>query len=192
MLKKVIIGSLLASSVAFGSGAADINVNNNTLEIGVEYNINRSYNLDDNSNYLLFATYLRSEEENETNNKSLVTAGVKIINPYINDYGFNFGLGIKSVMADNSSKSFMAVPLEIFVSYVINEKFHLDTSYSYAPKVLTFIDGENYREWKAKLNYKVIDNGFVYVGGREIKTSYTNDTTYSYDDAAFFGFDVRF
>ncbi len=192
MLKKIIMGSLVASSVAFGSGAADININDNTLEVGMEYNLNGSYRLNENSNYLLSASYLRSEEDSSTNTQTLTTVGLKVMNPYVDDYGFSLGLGIKGVMADNSPKTFVAAPLGIFASYMVNEQIHLDGEYNYAPKVLAFSDGETYKEWKLKANYKVIDNGFVYVGGRGITTEYTGGTEYTYDRTAFFGFNVQF
>ncbi|MDX9742931.1 MAG: YfaZ family outer membrane protein [Arcobacteraceae bacterium] len=192
MLKKIIIGSLVVSSALFASGGADININDNTLEVGMEYNLNGSYRLNENSNYLLSASYLRSEEDSATNTQTLATVGVKIMNPYVDDYGFSLGLGIKAVLADNSPKSFAAAPLGVFASYMVNEQIHLDGEYNYAPKVLSFSDGETYKEWKLKANYRVIDNGFVYVGGRGITTSYTNGTEYSYDHTAFFGFNVQF
>ncbi|MCI0501164.1 MAG: YfaZ family protein [Epsilonproteobacteria bacterium] len=192
MLRKIILGSLVASSMAFGSGAADININDNTLEIGMEYNLNSNYKLSQNSNYLLSASYLKSEETSSTNTQTLVAVGLKVMNPYVDDYGFSLGLGIKGVMADNSPKSFVAAPLGVFASYMVNGQIHLDGEYNYAPKVLAFSDGESYKEWKLKANYKVIDNGFVYLGARGITTEYTNATQYTYDRSAFFGFNVQF
>ncbi len=192
MIKKIILGSLVASSAAFASGAADININDNTLEVGMEYNLNGSYRLNDNSNYLFTASYLRSEDKSSVDTETLLTAGLKVMNPYVDDYGFSLGLGIKGVVADNSSKSFVAAPLGIFASYMINEQIHIDAEYNYAPKVLAFSDGETYSEWKTKAHYRVIDNGFVYVGARGITTKYTDNSEVSYDHTAFFGFNVQF
>ncbi len=192
MLKKIVVASVLSSSVVFGMGSADININDNTLEVGMEYNLNGSYKLNEKSNYLLTASYLRSEEGSSTSTQTLTTVGVKIMNPYVDDYGFSLGLGIKGVMADNNSQSFVAAPLGVFASYMINEQIHIDGEYDYAPKVLAFSDGETYKEWKLKANYKIIDNGFVYVGARDVTTNYTNGDKYSYDHTAFFGFNVQF
>ncbi len=58
MLKKIILGSLVVSSAAFASAGVDININDNTLEVGMEYNLNGSYRLNENSNYLFNASYL--------------------------------------------------------------------------------------------------------------------------------------
>ncbi|MDD2698130.1 MAG: YfaZ family outer membrane protein [Arcobacteraceae bacterium] len=192
MIKKIILGSLVASSCVFASGAADININNNTLEVGMEYNLNGTYRLNENSNYLFTASYLRSEEVSSINTQTLLTAGLKVVNPYVDDYGFSLGLGIKAVVADNSSQRFVAAPLGLFASYMVNEQVHIDAEYNYAPKVLAFSDGETYKEWKAKANYRVIDNGFVYIGARGITTKYTNGSELSYDRTAFFGFNVQF
>jgi len=194
MLKKIILGSLVASSAVFASGVAEINVNGDTLQVGLEYNLNQSYRLNDNSNYFLTASYLRSEDGKTAiqETQTLTTVGLKIMNPYVDDYGFSLGLGIKGVSADNSSKTFLAAPLNIFASYMVNEQIHIDAEFGYAPKVLAFSDAETYKEWNAKVNYKVIDNGFVYLGGRDIDTKYTNGNKISYDNSVFFGFKVQF
>lgn len=192
MFKKIAISSILIGSLTYVMGSADININDNTLQVGVEYNLNNSYNLSQNSNYLFTANYLRSENNAVGNTQTLTSVGVKIVNPYVDDYGFSLGLGVKGLVADNSEKTFVAAPLGIFASYMINDRFHIDGEIDYAPKVLSFSDGDSYKEWNAKVNYKVIDNGYVYVGGRSIKTSYTDGYEFSYDKTLFFGFKVNY
>lgn len=192
MFNKIIISSILSGSFMFAIGSADININSKTLQIGIEYNLDNSYKLDNNSNYLFTASHLRSESDESSNTKTLTSIGLKMINPYINDYGFSFGLGIKGALADNSDKTFVAVPLEFFVSYIVDERFHIDSEIAYAPKVLTFSDGDSYKEWNAKVNYKLLENGYLYLGTRGIKTFYSNDKDIAYDNNLFFGFKVHY
>jgi len=193
-MKKIIAGSLIASSLLWGSNSIELNINNNTLELGADYSLNSSYMLNDDSNYFLTVKYLGSEEENS--NKStqrLLSVGLKVINPYIDDHGFSLGLGMKTVVADNySSESFIATPLELFATYNVNEQLSIETQVGYAPKILTFLDGNTYKDAMLKVNYRIIDNGYVYVGGRKIKTEYEDIGTIEYDDSVFFGYKITF
>ncbi|MCK5294025.1 MAG: hypothetical protein KAJ49_05185 [Arcobacteraceae bacterium] len=195
-MKKILAGSLVATSLLFGSNSAEININNDTLELVGEFLLNHSYQLSDEGNYYFTVNYLGSENQESTvgntKNKKLVTTGLKIMNPYIDDRGLSLGIGIKAVWADNYEKDFFATPLEVFAKYEINEQLSLDMNVGYSPKVLTHADGETYKDGKIKVNYKVIDNGYVYVGARSIETTYKNNAEIKFDDNVFFGYKVQF
>ena len=190
-MKKILIGSMLLSSLVFANNEMQININNDTLEVAGAYSLNDSYDLNEDSNYFLTASFLRSEISNADTQK-LTTFGLKVVNPYIDDRGVSLGMGIKGVWVENSTDDFMATPLSIFATYILNDNISLDLSGAYAPKVLTYKDGEHYKEFVGKLNYKVIDNGYVYIGVRNIKTEYKNNIDVKYDDSAFFGYKVTF
>lgn len=192
MLKKIIAGSLLSVSMLFASNA-EININNETVEVAGEFSLNESYALNEDANYYFTASYLSSEVENaHSDSPSVTSAGLKMVSPYIDDFGFKFGLGIKGVIAKNYSKDFAAVPLNLFAKFEFNSRLSFDGEINYAPKVLAFLDAESYRESKIKANFQVIDNGFVFVGKRMIETEYTNGVQLEYDDNIFFGYKVHF
>lgn len=192
-MKKILVGSLIATSLLFAVDSAEININSDTLELAGEYSLNNTYIFNDDSNYFFTISYMSSEKASTAVTKpKITTAGLKIVNPYINDKGLSLGLGIKGVWADNYTKSFVATPLEIFAKYEVNELFTLDLSASYAPKVLTHSEGSKYTATNIKANYKVIDNGFVYLGLRSIKTDYKDGTSLEFDDSIFFGYKVQF
>ena len=195
-MKKILAGSLVATSLLFGANSAEININNNTLELVGEYILNGSYNVSDEANYYFTVGYLSSEDQKSTattvTNQKLATVGLKIMNPYIDDRGLSLGIGIKTVWADNYTKDFLATPLELFAKYEINEQLSLDTSIAYSPKVLTHSDGDTYKDWNLKANYKVIDNGYAYIGARSIKTTYKDSAEIEFDDSMFFGYKVQF
>jgi len=190
-MKKILVGSLLAGSLLFANNSAQININNDTLEVIGSYSLNDSYDLNEDSNYFLTLSYLRSEKDN-TKTQKLTTVGLKIVNPYIDDKGLSLGIGVKALWADNYTKDFIATPLEVFATYTINEKVSIDLSSAYAPKILTYKDGEKYQDLVGKINYKVIDNGYIYIGARSIKTNYKDDIDVKYDNKAFFGYKVQF
>lgn len=196
-MKKILVGSLIATSLLFGNGnSAEININNNTLELVGEYILNNSYDVSDEANYYFTISYLGSEDQQTTSttvtNQKLATAGLKIMNPYIDDKGFSLGIGIKAVWADNHTQDFVATPLEVFAKYEINEQLSLDMNIGYSPKVLTHSDGTTYKDGKVKINYKIIDNGYVYLGARKIKTTYKDNSEIEFDDSMFFGYKVQF
>ena len=69
---------------------------------------------------------------------------------------------------------------------------YIDAEVSYAPKVLSLGDAESYTDMKAKVNYKVLADGYIFVGARSIETKYENSTSSKFDTTAFVGLEVRF
>lgn len=192
MIKKLIAGSLLGSTLYASS--VGININNDTLEFETEYSLDRSFTLNNDSDYFFTASYLRSEENKSNTSDSLLEVGLKVLNPYLNDNGLSFGLGTKAIFADNTdgAADFLALPLEFYGKFYLNEMVHFEAEFGYAPKVLTFADGKSFRSTKLKANYQLLENGYVYLGFRDIETKYDNNVDISYDKSLFFGYKVQF
>ncbi len=192
-MKKILAGSLVTASLLFGANSAEININNNTLELIGEYNLNDVYVLNDDSNYFFTFSFLTSEESSTSvASQKLISGGMKIINPYVDDRGFSLGLGAKFVWADNTNKDFIATPLSIFADYQLDERVSISAAFAYAPKILTYSDGDNYKDLNLKVNYKIIENGYVYIGARDITTKYKSGASVDYDKSIFFGYKVQF
>jgi len=195
-MKKLLIGSLIASSVLFANNNVEINVNNDTLEFSSDMYINDRLNTNSSSNYYFTLRYLKTEEENGDDTQSLTTMGLKVINPYTDDNGLSFGLGIKSVYASNDDKTFVATPLTLYGRYELNETIYFDVEASYASKVLSYQDANTYKDGRVTLNYKVLEDGYIFVGARTIETEYyysdSVTNTIKYDTSAFVGCKVRF
>jgi hypothetical protein len=193
MIKKILTGLALSASILSATNTAEINVNNNTLGLKGDYAINDIYELSSDAKYSITLSYLSSEDTQGSKNVDrIANIGLKIMNPYINDNGISLGLGINTVWVSNYTKTFFATPLSLFADYSISEELILSSALSYSPKILSFSGAENYQELTAKLNYKVIDNGFVYLGYRNIKTKYEDDITVKFDDTIFVGYKVQF
>jgi hypothetical protein len=192
MLKKVLVGSLLASSLMYANNA-EVNLNSDTLEVAGEFYLNDAYMLSEDSNYFLTANYLTSED-NTKKSSDIISLGLKMVSPYIDDRGFTLGLGMKAVIVDHGtiSKNFYAAPLSASVKYDFNEHISFDGQYSYAPKILAFSDADSYKELKVTANYQIIDNGQIFIGKRSIKADYTNNMNYKFDSSVFFGYKVKF
>ena len=52
-MKKILIGSLIASSILMGSNSIQVNINSDTLEVSSDIYLNNYYNLSEKSNYYL-------------------------------------------------------------------------------------------------------------------------------------------
>jgi hypothetical protein len=193
MIKKIALGTFLVCSSIYASSIG-VNINSDTLELEGEYSLNQSFTLNNNSDYFLTASYLNSEDNNRDTSDTLTTVGLKVLNPYLDDNGLSFGMGMKLVVADNTdgATDFLAAPLEIYGKFHFNEMMHIEGEIGYAPKVLTFLDGKSYKNTKIKANYQLIENGYVYLGGRIIETEYDNNVELDYDKSLFFGYKVQF
>jgi hypothetical protein len=189
--KKIIMSLLISSNILYATNnSVELNINNHTLEVKGEYNLNAVYELNDNSNYKLLISYLRSEKKQDS--EIMINSGLKIENPYINDYGFSVGFGVNAVWIDNSNQSFTALPLSVYGSYILQENITINGQVSYSPNILSFNNARSFRQYNLQANYKLIDNGYVYIGKRDIKTNYKNSVSIKFDDAIFFGFKVLF
>lgn len=189
-MKKILIGSFIASSILMGNNI-QVNINSDTLEVSADIYLNNSYNLNENSNYYFTASYLRTEK-NDLETQSLSSAGFKVLNPYTENNGISIGLGMKAVYSDQTNKRFFATPLVLNGKIELNEVMYVDADLSYAPKVLSFSDGKTYQDMKVRFNYKVLADGYVFVGLRNIETEYNNGITKKYDNSVFLGLEVRF
>jgi hypothetical protein len=189
MIKQIIAGIIISSSLLLGSSSVELNINDNILEVLSDYSLNDVYNMSNNANYNLTLSYLKSQKDDLN---TIIATGLKIQSPYVDELGLNIGFGVKLVFADNYNDSFKAIPFNIFIDYEINNNINLNINFSYSPKILSFSNANKYQEIQIKANYEVIDNGFLYIGKRDITTDYTDGTSIKFDDDIFFGFKVLF
>ena len=197
MLKKFFTLMLVSGVTLMGSNSIELNLNDDTIRTGFEFDLNNIYDLNNNSGYYLTGSYLKSEDDqkNKSNNdedKNIANIGVKLIGSYPNTIGLNFGLGMKYAYSKDYDKTLSATPLSLFLNYEFNDLISIETEIAYASKILSFDESTGYREAEAKLKFRFIDQAFAYVGSRKITTKFTNGVDYSYNDTIFFGFKVLF
>jgi hypothetical protein len=190
-MKKILLGSLIATSLLMADNSVDVNVNADTVEVSADVYLNDMYDVNNDSNYYLTLRHLRTEKDN-SNAQTLSTVGLKVLNPFTNDNGLSFGLGMKAVYTNQIGKRFLALPLSAYGKIEINELVYIDADLSYAPKVLSFSDADSYVDFRAKVNYKVLADGYIYLGARSITTKYDSGEEEKYDSSAFVGLEVRF
>lgn len=191
-MKKIVAGSLLSTALLCGSNNFELNVNNNTLELVTDIYLNNHYNMNHGSNYFISLSHLNTKlGENEPAQK-LSSIGFKVTNPYVNNYGLSLGLGVKTVYTSTETQSLNAIPLSLFIKLELNQVLYFNLDGSFSPRVLTFADGENYRDVKFKVNYKMLNDGYIFLGARNIVASYNNNHDVNYDSSLFGGFQIKF
>jgi hypothetical protein len=191
-MKKILLSSIAASTLLFASNSAQININNDTLELRGDLFLNNMYNVNNSSNYYFTVSYLGTEDTDTDETQKLFSTGLKVLNPYTDDNGISLGLGLKSVFTDQADKTFLAVPLAAYGRFELNDLIYFDIEVAYAPRVLSFSDAEGYTDAKIRVNYKVLEDGYIYIGARDITTKYEDIGSVDYDTSAFVGYEVRF
>jgi len=200
-MKKLIVGSLIATSLLQATNNKfELNLNDDTVEVNSDIYLNDKYVLNEESNYFFNIRYLYSEDKDNKykDKQKLLGVGFKVMSPYVNDSGFKLGIGISGVWADNNKDlSFAATPIYLYTTYELNDKIDFNLNLGYSPSILTYADGDKYKEGKIEASYKILDNGKVFVGYRKIRTEYEvgnnqENLKIDYDDTPYFGFSVIF
>ena len=187
-MKKILAGIVLATSLLLGQSEARLNINDKTLEIAADAYMNYFYDLDNRSRYYFGANFIKSE--NEDNEKtSLIGINFKVLSEVSSHKQLLLGIGIKTVLIDNGiDEDFLTIPLGLHIVYNITKHFSVDTSLYYGPKVLSFSDAKRYVAYDLNLNYEVVNNGFVYFGGRNLATQYKKIENIKFDKSLYAGF----
>lgn len=190
MIKKVIFSLLIVVDMLFGFNNIDLNVNTDTLEVSTQYDLREIYNLSEDASYLGTISYLSNEAGDSTNR--MASLGFHIKSPYFNDSNFSFGFGCKFLWMYSLERNFLALPLTLFVDYEVNEDILFNVIYGYAPKVLALSDSKTLHDLKIKINYKIIDQGYIYMGARYVRSTYVDDSYFTFDSNFFLGFTILF
>ena len=113
----------------------------------------------------------------------------KMIFLWIKDLHFNVGAGFKIIAADpiNYYLSAIAAGFELNYQPTAISSFKFDTGFYYAGESLTFSDGNNVSLLTVNMDYQVIEDTFVRLGYRRIKTEHTNGISTNFDRGAYLG-----
>jgi hypothetical protein len=188
-LSKIVLSIFLGLSSLYSAGGVELNINNHVVELQVDTNLNQYYDLDNANDYYINIGILH--EDNGVPN--LFNLGLKTTTSEFDAQNLDFSLGLGLVASSFNSNTFIAIPFNLGVSAHINDKISLDVNGAYSPSVLSFSKAEKFTSLKSTLNYQLLNNGYIFVGLRSIKATYTNDLgTCKYDDSVFIGYRVKF
>jgi len=186
MIKKIIVSAFFLTGILSAENSIGLNINSEDLEVQGTFNLNTTFGYSGETSFILDANYLH------TDNDDLFTVGIGGENALEAAPGLIFGLGFKTVFAED----FSAFPLFGKVKYILPFDSDIPTtsllaSFAYAPAVLTFLDGETYSEFRAEANMEVISSIHIFGGYRNIETNY--DTyDYTLNDSWYGGLKLSF
>lgn len=158
-LNKLLLPFLLVSGLQLYANEVSLAINNSDIKISLEKDL-PSGNIDSLNKFSIFAETIVSDDKSKTD--TFFEAGLKTKNVTKEEKFDNFYLGIKTIISKyNNNDTYLATPL-IFGYQKEFNKYLINASLSYAPKVLSFKDLENYKETNLYLGYEIITNGYLY------------------------------
>jgi hypothetical protein len=196
MLKKLLL-TLALGTAAFAMHDASINLNNDDLEVKGNVDIGELNQSDYPNIYFLTLGFLNAENENDDTD-ALLEAGFKLRQEVTGVQGLRFGLGFKGTYTEVGGLKHAAVPLGVELAYTLPIGSAIPViisgSLDYAPSVLSFKDADRYMEKRVELGVQIIEQATIFVGYRKIETDFENNSggDYTYNDAGYVGFKVKF
>lgn len=194
MLKKL---ALLSATVAttFAMHVAEININDKDLELGAKLDMGQFNESVEPDTVFIGATFLKADgnySSPKTNSLDPFFDVSLLMIQNIRESPFRLGLGVKA----NYTNKFVSVPLGVTGEFLIESRklvpMKLVGEVYYAPKVLSFYDGDNFFSYKLSFDIEIIKNGNITLGYRRLETNYVNNVDFVYNKSAFAGFKLKF
>lgn len=198
MLKKLGLSILLSCASLFAMHSAEININNEDLEVAGKLDLGQINNSIEPDTVFVGLKLLNGHEahssEENTDNGTYIDFNFLMMNE-LPAKGLSIGLGVKLNYSDSFNQDFISVPLGIEFKYKIPATnlipLYLSANAYYAPSVLSMSDAESYFEYRINFDIEVIRNGSITVGFRSLELNYEN-IDYNYNKSAYIGFKFRF
>jgi hypothetical protein len=200
MFKKIILLISGFSSV-FAMHNAELNINQYDLEAGVKLDIGQFNTSVEPNTTFVGINYLKASAENDSirgddNDVDAYLDFNFMIKQSVQNTGFKVGLGIKSVFV---TTDYVALPIGAEVSYKLPFNFAipivLSASGSYAPKSLSFVDAQEYLEYRMAIHVELMSRASVYAAYRSIDIKGKSNTysyDYTYNKSGYFGVKFSF
>ena len=165
-MKHIILSTLLLTGLLHADSIG-LNVNSNDVEIEGILNLNSMIGYGNGIDYSLSGNYIHTE------NDDLFKAGFSASSTLQGAEGLTLTLGLEAVFMD----SYLAMPLfgQAKLRLPFDEPIpatSLIARVDYAPSVLSFIDADEYTEYRFEADMEVISNIHIYGGYRNIETNY--------------------
>jgi len=196
MFKKIVMGSLITSSVLWAQSSAGLNINEYDLELeGVLDSRNLAMLQTSSTIFQADVNFINIDTPSQE--ALLLGAGIGATNRLEGVEGVELTFGAKFVWADtqeeNLDDNYFYLPLMAKVRYVFPPLMFnippvsMEGKMLYAPGALSFGDAEKYSEFRATADMEMIQNVTVYGGYRNIITGFTNNSNYTFNNGWFGG-----
>ncbi|MEA3373888.1 MAG: YfaZ family outer membrane protein [Campylobacterota bacterium] len=197
MLKKLALSALIATS-AMAMHQGEININDKDLEAQLRLDMGQFNEVTEPDTVFVGFRYLNADKENSdySEDPDLYEINFLMQQPVRANNALTLGIGAKFEYTDLGDEDFMALPLGLEASFLLPADgfvpIYLNGNVYFAPKVLSFKEGERYFEYKISVDAEIIDNGRITAGYRNIETKYKGAGNQDLNNAWFVGFKVAF
>ena len=204
MFKKLGLIALCAVS-AFAMHSAELNINDKDLEVSANFDLGQfNDTVEPDTSYIGFS-YLKASDEHSTDRADINGyADVNfIIKQELAKTGIKVGIGIKAnyaqVKIGNNDEMFFTIPLGVEVGYKLPFGTIIPIIFGaelyYAPESLSFAEANSFLEYRANVEFEILDRGSIVAGYRNINTNYkinTNKIDINYNKSVYVGFKFSF
>jgi len=185
-IKKRLLAILFSTALLHAQSSIGININNDEIETFASVNMDTLADYANGTAYMLDMSYLHTPDGN------IGRIGFYGRNALQGAEGFTLGFGVKAAVA----KHFFALPLMAKVSFTLplNDRIpttSINSSYAFAPTVLSFADAKRYSDFKLEASMEVISNIHIFTGYRSIITDY-NTYDKLFNDSFYGGLKLSF
>jgi hypothetical protein len=197
MLKKV---TLLSATVlsAFAMHQGEVNINSKDLELSGRFDIGQVNDAVEPDTMFVGARYLNADADHSDNEHADIDSYFEASFLMMREVGSNsdlsLGLGVKA----NYAKDFTTIPLGLEAAWQLPFRdifpMYLNASLYYAPNVLSFSDADSFLEYHISYDIKIIDNGRIALGYRNLDTNYETSKggDFTYNKSWYIGFKLNF
>lgn len=180
-MRFIALALLAGASAAAAAGSADVNLSNHTIEAqyavgagSAEFTVGGLYN-DDKTSWAV--------------NVGLLAAG----DTQVAGSRLDAGLGGKVYAVHVDGKDLLALGLGGRARWFPgNSSFGIGGHAFYAPTVVTFVDGDRFRDLGLRAEVELVRNSTLYAGYRWMRADLTNQTKPYVDKGAFVGIQIGF
>ena len=167
----VAAGAALLASGSVMADSLDLNLNDDSLRMTYEADMGRGV-----KGLLLDAGYFYNDtRKTDRSDADMTHVGLYVSGDNWSQAGvFNIKVGGRLVYAAPGPYNVMALGLGGEFRFSPVHRLGLGASAYYAPRIATFMDGEHYSEFGAKIDYQLLQNAYVYLGYREIDMKVEN------------------
>ena len=177
-LRFFVFALLAAASFSAAAGSVDVNLSNDTIE-------GKFYGNAGAADWTFGGLYNRDTRDRALNVGLLATGESAFGNDRVEG-----GLGGKIYSVTVGSGDVVALALGGQLRWFPgNGSFALGT---YAPHVVTLMDGQKFFDVGVRAEVEVIRNSFVYVGYRQVQAELDNNVKLNVDKGGFIGLQIKF
>ena len=180
-MRLIVFALLATASFSAVSDSVDINLSNDTVE--ARYNSNLGV-----GEWTFGGLYNRDQKDRSANVGLLATGETRVRGSRLEG-----GLGGKFYVATVNDQELAALGLGGQARWFFGDgPFAVSGYLFFSPGVVTFLDGKRFWEVGVRAEIELIKGSFLYIGVRQMRAEFDNNTRFDVDKGGFAGMQIRF